>query len=39
MSSDGALSCLMHDVIAALTVAYDLLVGGLLVAVVGAMLW
>jgi SSS family solute:Na+ symporter len=33
------LSCLMHDVIAALTVAYDLLVGGLLVAVVGAMLW
>lgn len=33
------LSCRMHDVIAALTVAYDLLVGGLLVAVVGAMLW
>jgi SSS family solute:Na+ symporter len=33
------LSCLMHDVIAALTVAYDLLVGGLLVAVIGAMLW
>jgi len=33
------LSCYMHDVIAALTVAYDLLVGGLLVAVVGAILW
>jgi SSS family solute:Na+ symporter len=33
------LSCLLHDVIAALTVAYDLLVGGLLVAVLGAMLW
>jgi SSS family solute:Na+ symporter len=33
------LSCLMHDVIAALTVAYDLLVGGLLVAVIGAMMW
>jgi SSS family solute:Na+ symporter len=33
------LSCLLHDVIAALTVAYDLLVGGLLVAVVGAMMW
>ena len=33
------LSCLMHDVIAALTVAYDLLVGGLLAAVIGAMLW
>ena len=29
----------MHDVIAALTVAYDLLVGGLLVPVIGAMLW
>jgi SSS family solute:Na+ symporter len=34
-----ALSCFMHDVIAALTIAYDLLVGGLLVAVLGAMLW
>jgi hypothetical protein len=33
------LSCLLHDVIAALTVAYDLLVGGLLVPVIGAMLW
>src|SRR5579863_5099308 len=34
-----SLSCCMHDVIAALTVAYDLLVGGLLVAVLGAILW
>jgi solute:Na+ symporter, SSS family len=34
-----ALSCAMHDVISALTIAYDFLVGGLLVPVVGAMLW
>ena len=33
------MSCLTHDVIAAITVAYDLLVGGLLVPMVGAMLW
>jgi SSS family solute:Na+ symporter len=33
------LACAMHDVLDALTVAYDLLVGGLLVAVLGAMLW
>jgi SSS family solute:Na+ symporter len=33
------LACAMHDVIAALTVAYDFLVGGLLVPLVGAMLW
>src|SRR5450631_1740842 len=33
------MACLMHDVIAAITVAYDLLVGGLLVAIIGAMLW
>jgi SSS family solute:Na+ symporter len=33
------LACLMHDVIAALTIAYDFLVGGLLVPVIGAMLW
>ncbi len=33
------MACLMHDVIAAITVAYDLLVGGLLVSIVGAMLW
>jgi solute:Na+ symporter, SSS family len=32
-------SCLMHDVITALTVAYDLLVGGLLVPIIGAMIW
>jgi solute:Na+ symporter, SSS family len=32
-------SCVMHDVITALTVAYDLLVGGLLVPIVGAMIW
>jgi solute:Na+ symporter, SSS family len=29
----------MHDVITALTVAYDLLVGGLLVPTLAAMLW
>jgi SSS family solute:Na+ symporter len=29
----------MHDVIAAITVAYDLLVGGLLVSIMGAMTW
>jgi SSS family solute:Na+ symporter len=33
------LACAMHDVIAALTIAYDFLVGGLLVPLVGAMLW
>jgi SSS family solute:Na+ symporter len=33
------LSCLMRDVLAALTVAYDLLVGGLLVSVIGAIMW
>lgn len=33
------LACRMHDVIAAITVAYDLLVGGLLVPIIGAMLW
>jgi solute:Na+ symporter, SSS family len=32
-------SCAMHDVITALTVAYDLLVGGLLVPIIGAMIW
>ncbi|HEY4974352.1 MAG TPA: sodium:solute symporter [Steroidobacteraceae bacterium] len=32
-------ACLMHDVIAALTIAYDFLVGGLLVPVIGAMMW
>jgi solute:Na+ symporter, SSS family len=33
------ISCSMHDVIIALTVAYDLLVGALLVPVIGAMMW
>lgn len=33
------MACVMHDVIAAITVAYDLLVGGLFVPIVGAMLW
>lgn len=32
-------SCYTHDVIAALTVAYDLLVGALFVPVIGAILW
>jgi SSS family solute:Na+ symporter len=32
-------ACVLHDVIAALTVAYDLLVGGLLVPLIGAMMW
>jgi SSS family solute:Na+ symporter len=34
-----AAECRMNDVIAAVTVAYDLLVGALLIPVVGAMLW
>src|SRR5450755_664023 len=33
------MACFMHDVIAAITVAYDLLVGGLLVSIIGAMIW
>jgi SSS family solute:Na+ symporter len=33
------LACVMNDVIAALTVAYDFLVGGLLAPLLGAMLW
>lgn len=33
------LACLMNDVVAALTVAYDILVGGLLVAIVGGLFW
>jgi solute:Na+ symporter, SSS family len=33
------LACLVNDVIAALTVAYNLLVGGLLVPIIGALLW
>ncbi len=34
-----ALACLLGDVIAALTVAYDLLVGGLLIPVLGGLVW
>ncbi len=34
-----ALACLVQDVVAALTVAYNLLVGALLVPVIGALLW
>jgi SSS family solute:Na+ symporter len=34
-----AAACRMNNVIAAITVAYDLLVGALLVPVLGAMLW
>jgi solute:Na+ symporter, SSS family len=32
-------SCLTHDVIAALTIGYDLLVGAMFVPVIGAILW
>src|SRR6478752_6225802 len=34
-----ALACVISDVIAALTIAYDILVGGLLVAIIGGMVW
>ncbi len=34
-----AVACLTADVIAALTVAYDLLVGALFVPVLGAIMW
>lgn len=34
-----ALACLLDDVLAALTVAYNLLVGGLLVPILGGLLW
>jgi SSS family solute:Na+ symporter len=34
-----AIACLLGDVVAALTIAYDILVGGLLVAILGGMLW
>ncbi|GAA3633334.1 sodium:solute symporter family protein [Microlunatus ginsengisoli] len=33
------IACILGDVVAALTVAYDILVGGLLVAILGGMLW
>jgi len=34
-----AISCVLGDVVAALTVAYDILVGGLLVPILGGLLW
>lgn len=34
-----AIACLLGDVLAALTVAYNLLVGGLLVPILGGLLW
>jgi len=33
------MACVTHDVIAAITIAYDFLVGALFVPVIGAMLW
>jgi SSS family solute:Na+ symporter len=33
------LACVMQDVVAALTIAYDILVGGLLIAIVGGLFW
>lgn len=33
------IACVLQDVVAALTIAYDILVGGLLVAVLGGLLW
>ena len=33
------LAALIHDVLAALTIAYDVLVGGLLVAILGGLVW
>lgn len=34
-----AIACVMNDVIAALTFSYNLLVGGLLVPILGALVW
>ncbi|RJK96092.1 sodium:solute symporter [Vallicoccus soli] len=34
-----AVACVLDDVVAALTVAYDILVGGLLVPILGGLLW
>jgi SSS family solute:Na+ symporter len=34
-----AIACVLQDVVAALTIAYDILVGGLLVAILGGLLW
>ncbi len=33
------IACLLQDVVAALTVAYDILVGGLLVPIIGGLVW
>ncbi len=33
------IACLLQDVVAALTVAYDILVGGLLIPILGGLLW
>lgn len=33
------IACVLQDVVAALTVAYDILVGGLLVPILGGLLW
>lgn len=34
-----AIACVLQDVVAALTVAYDILVGGLLVPIIGGLIW
>ncbi|SFP77898.1 solute:Na+ symporter, SSS family [Geodermatophilus dictyosporus] len=34
-----AIACVLQDVVAALTIAYDILVGGLLVAILGGLVW
>ena len=33
------IACLLQDVVAALTIAYDILVGGLLVPIIGGLMW
>jgi solute:Na+ symporter, SSS family len=33
------IACVLQDVVAALTVAYDILVGGLLVPILGGLIW
>jgi SSS family solute:Na+ symporter len=33
------IACLLQDVVAALTIAYDILVGGLLVPILGGLMW
>jgi len=34
-----AMACVLQDVVKALTIAYDILVGGLMVAIIGGFLW